>query len=307
MTNKVEQIEQVNSTFEGNTNSSNVPLKKKKQDTQSCVWCITLNNYTDKELEQLEQWSKRMCKKWVYGKECGEEETPHIQGVFSLKRKLRFAQVKKELSDRYHIEQCISWLGSVRYCMKENNYSYHGLKEHEIEEEPEEYNGEDIIKKEDFYEWQKKCFEFLRQKADCRSIYWIYERTGNTGKSSFAKYMAWHYNTLICQKGKYGDIMNMAFNCKSLKNVIFDIPRSSMSNVSYNAIESIKGGTIINTKYETGQKIIGNVNIVIFSNFPPNLEELSADRWKVYTISKGDLVPEIQAIEEFRGEGLEGF
>jgi len=299
---EMEQKEQINSGEEGNTNSSSPPLEKEKRDTQSCVWCITLNNYTDTELEQLEQWSKLNCKKWVYGKELGEEKTPHIQGVFSLKKKKRFVTLKKELGNRYHIEKCISWQGSVKYCMKEGSYIYHGLKENEIANEEEEYNGEDIIKKEEFYEWQKKCYKFLIEEANCRSIHWIYEKTGNTGKSSFAKYMAWHFDTLICQKGKYADIMNMAFNCKKLKNVIFDIPRSSMSNVSYNAIESIKGGVIINTKYETGQKIIGNVNIVIFSNFPPNLDELSEDRWFVWKIVDNDLVREIQCLQEVEEE-----
>jgi len=40
----------------------------------------------------------------VFGKEVGENGTPHLQGYVQLKKKMRMAQVKKFISSRAHLE-----------------------------------------------------------------------------------------------------------------------------------------------------------------------------------------------------------
>ena len=75
--------------------------------------------------------------------------------------------------------------------------------------------------------------------------------------------------------------MNHMYNMKSLKIVCFDLPRNNGNNISYDALESIKNGIIINMKYETGQKLCDSPHILVFANMPPDVDKLSLDRWVV--------------------------
>jgi hypothetical protein len=58
----------------------------------------------------------------------------------------------------------------------------------------------------------------------------------------------------------------------------------NQNKVSYSSIECIKNGMITNTKYETGFKVFNPPHVVVFSNFPPDEEKLSADRWNIKEI-----------------------
>lgn len=300
----LEQLEQLEQSLkQGNGNTNPPVLAKQSREVQALSWCYTLNNYTPIELEQLEQWSIKNCKKYIIGKEIGECGTPHLQGFFVLKSKKRMSTLINELNNnRYHWEKARNIPASARYCAKEGNYIQSGFREFELEP-VNEYTGQDLPKLENLYEWQKEAFDLLKNPTNGRKVYWIYETDGNVGKTLFSKFMAWHYNTLIIQKGKYSDIMNMAYNMgNKLKTFILDIPRSSGNSVSYNAIESIKSGIIVNTKYETGQCLILPVNIMIFANSPPDLSQLSMDRWNIYKIQDNKLNPisieTIQKLEE---------
>lgn len=260
-----------------------------KQSTQSKHWCFTLNNWTVEELEQIEQIVQQCCDKWIIGKEVGEEGTPHLQGYIVFTVKVRFTQILSVfLNKRIHWEKCRNHKASAKYCGKEGDYIVYGFTKDEVTGyvKPIKYEGEDIVKVEEFYPWQTETFKLINIYDD-RKVIWIYEGIGNVGKTSFAKYMGFYHQTLIVQKGKHADIMNMAFNLgQKLKSMIIDVPRSNGNKVSYTAIESIKSGIIINTKYETGQNFISPVRIIVFSNFPPDESQLSEDRWDIYEINE---------------------
>ena len=132
----------------------------------------------------------------------------------------------KNLGNRIHLEKCKNIKASILYCAKDEDYVSKGLRPDELVE-PKEYNGEDIIKKELFRPWQSKALELMMKPAEDRTVYWIWENKGNTGKTSFSKYMLWWHQAMIVQKGKYSDIMNMAFNHENLSILIIDIPRSN--------------------------------------------------------------------------------
>lgn len=95
-------------------------------DGQSKYWCFTLNNYTDAEEENLQQWFVNTTDYATYGYEIGESGTPHLQGYFELHSKRRFTVVKNLLRsiglDRMHLERR---QGSAQeasdYCHKEDN------------------------------------------------------------------------------------------------------------------------------------------------------------------------------------------
>jgi len=275
----------------GNTDIT-VPVKK--QELQSKHWCFTLNNYTVEQIEKVDQYLNWECNKWIYGFEVGENGTPHLQGYMILNTKKRMTQIKNETGlNGIHLEITRNKRTSPSYCAKDGNYVQEGFLLHELR--PQEkwvYDKvqEDIPKFEDFYEWQKDAYEMLQENSH-RNVYWIYDLTGHIGKSSFSKYMMLNLDCLLVNKGKYADIMNMAWmKGKHLRRCIIDIPRDNGNMVSYLAIESIKNGVIINTKYETGQRCIPPVNVMILANAYPVTSALSEDRWNIYEIIDKKLV-----------------
>lgn len=270
-----------------------VLLKKQKQPvlepseptepvSQVIKWCFTLNNWNAQQYEAIKAYCMKDCKKFIIGKEIGEEGTPHLQGAFYFKGKKRMSTIKKSLGIKeIHLESMNgSWNDSMTYCSKDGNYEY---KDPEWEEP---YDGSDLIEKDQMYMWQLELLSEFEQKPDHRKVIWCWESEGNSGKTMFSKWLCYHKNGCIIQKGKYADIMNHAFNHKNMSLFIIDVPRSSGNSVSYNAIESIKGGIIFNSKYETGQKLIKPPHIVVFANYPPDTSQLSLDRWDVREILK---------------------
>jgi len=263
----------------GNTDSPPVSPR-----TQKVWWFFTLNNWTDEEYTQMSQWLQGYCKKWVVGKEIGPNSgRPHLQGTFALNTKRRLTEVKKIIGPRYHLEACIDPAASLIYCAKDGDYISHGVMGWELTGTRVQHSvAAEIIT--DLRPWQKSILEILQSQPDCRTIHWIYEKIGGVGKTEFSKYCIYHLNTLYIQKAKYSDIMNAAFNTRNLNSFIIDTPRSSKNYVSYDALESVKSGIITNHKYEYGQNLIPWPHVLVFANYPPALEKLSKDRWKVYTI-----------------------
>jgi len=279
-------------SVEGNTKTSTDSLEKRP--TQQIWWCFTLPNWTEEEYEKWSQWSQRFCKKWVVGKEIGPNSgTPHLQGTFALKTKRRFTELKKHLGSRYHLEPCKYPVDAMIYCAKDGNYSSHGVMGWELsgDDLPQGNVADELIK--DLRPWQQSIVDLLKQKPDQRTIHWIYETVGGVGKSDFSNYCIYHFNTLVVEKGKYSDIMNAAFNTENLRSFIIDAPRSSKNYVSYDALESIKNGRIVNHKYEYGQLLIPKPHVIVFANYPPDFAKLSRDRWKLYTIGKDLILEEL--------------
>jgi hypothetical protein len=93
-------------------------------------WCWTLNNYTDDELNALEALGTELpndIKYLIYGKEKGEQETPHLQGYISFTKRKTFNVVKRLISERAHLETAKgSPIQNKEYCSKEKDYQEFG-------------------------------------------------------------------------------------------------------------------------------------------------------------------------------------
>ena len=77
----------------------------------------TLNNWNEQDCERLQAVE---CTYLVYGKEVGEEGTPHLQGFVYFKNKKSFKQVKQLLGERCHIEAMKgSAAQAAAYCKKD--------------------------------------------------------------------------------------------------------------------------------------------------------------------------------------------
>jgi len=129
-----------------------------------------------------------------------------------------------------------------------------------------------------------------------RTITWLYEPNGNVGKSALIKAICMRYKALFVQGA--GDNIKYAVTQwvngnpdkkiapRELEICLFDIPRSSMGAVSYNALEGIANGLLFNGKYESGMCTFNRPHVVIVANEPPAWDQLSKDRWDVRKITE---------------------
>lgn len=137
--------------------------------------------------------------------------------------------------------------------------------------------------------WQAKLAQKLQIQCprDCRTIHWYWEKEGKVGKSFFGRAIV-DFAKAILVSGKASDVkcaiaMMVAKNGEGPPIVIWDIPKSSyeLGAVSYGGMEEVKNGNFFNGKYESGNVRFNTPHVVCFANGPPDLTQMSADRWNV--------------------------
>lgn len=162
---------------------------------------------------------------------------------------------------------------------------------------------EDPLYGKELYEYQKYILDLLKEKPDDRKVYWFWEEDGNVGKSALVKhiYLNNKDHTVIAG-GKGNDVrnqINMHVNGNEKKGIagkdlniaILDISRTNEDYVSYEVIEQIKNGLLYSGKYEGGICCFNSPHVIIFANFKPKEETLSADRWVIKEIGQdGELL-----------------
>jgi len=91
-------------------------------------WCFTLNNYIDGEVGLLSDILESDHVSYgIYGKETGENGTPHLQGYVIFAQEKRLTQVKALLGARYHLEVSRGTPKEASdYCKKDGNFNEYG-------------------------------------------------------------------------------------------------------------------------------------------------------------------------------------
>ena len=83
--------------------------------------CFTINNYTQDEIEDLANWDQ--VKYLVYGREVGENGTPHLQGYVELCNCKKFTTIKKKIP-RAHLETRKGTpQQAADYCKKDGDFT----------------------------------------------------------------------------------------------------------------------------------------------------------------------------------------
>lgn len=87
-------------------------------------WCFTLNNYTDKEYEDIKKFMTLNCEYGIVGKEVAPTTgTEHLQGYVRFEKRLEFNSVKKFFDNRVHIEKAnADDIKNQTYCSKGNDF-----------------------------------------------------------------------------------------------------------------------------------------------------------------------------------------
>lgn len=260
---------------DGNTKSSSRQLKSKVvRDSPRKTWCFTWNNYDgSKDIDFLKNLLKNDS--YIFGEEVGENGTPHLQGYIKFVKKVRFGWFKSNLP-KVHCEPAKGTdEDNINYCSKDGKCHSKGL----TIKKPLK-----ILERDHLYNWQREIIKIVEAEPDDRTINWFWEPTGRAGKTTFTKFLCYHYNAVPVE-GKKNDILYTVSEFES-DIYVFDFERSMEDYISYSAIEKVKNGIFMNSKYESKPIIRNSPHIICFANFKPDEEKLSSDRWNIVRIKK---------------------
>lgn len=91
---------------------------------RSRTWCFTINNYTQDDVNLLNQVQ---CKYIVFGYEIGESGTPHLQGFIYFDDAKTLSTLKKKIHKTAHFEIANGTpLQAATYCKKDGRFEERG-------------------------------------------------------------------------------------------------------------------------------------------------------------------------------------
>lgn len=294
----------------------------------SKYWCFTLNNYTEEEIGNLETTFSKFEILYGYGREVGEQGTPHLQGWIESKNKIRPLETFKGLKRIHWEKRKGTKEQNIKYCAKEGNYKTNVL---DLARKRELLG---IVTDDKLYEWQRQVLKKATiDKIDDREVVWVWSRKGCTGKTTLAKLLCLCHNAILLD-GKKSDILYSAAehvlaqsdskdqdpeskqekqkngqsdHCTQTLSFymrrifILDLSRTMENFVSYDSIEKLKNGFWFSGKYESKMILIPPPIVIIFANFEPDVTKLSYDRWNIIKAEK-DL--ENESIKEIETESI---
>lgn len=271
---------------------------KDKRGNQIISHFMTWNNYPLDGVERLERCFRPICKTYCFQKEVGTNGTPHLQGVFTLKKAMRWSEFN--LPKGIHWEGTRNAVAAAKYCSKEDTRDGPDIYRWPVRIVKPAKAELKIIS--ELRPWQQSIVDMVALVPDERTVHWVYDKEGCMGKTVFSKYLYAKQNAIIATGGAAKDIACLlAGLVKSMPGkpgrdlneqttFIFNFPRST-EGVSWKAIEMVKDGLVTSPKYESSTLVFNCPHVICFSNELPEMTKLSADRWNVWTIEDSQLVP----------------
>lgn len=237
------------------------------------------------ENDRLMSKLRELCDDAVWQLERGVEGLVHYQLYLKLKIKIRPKTLAKALNDEFkgiELAACSSAgrLALKTYAMKDDTRiaGPWGLRE--------VYVGQDLITQ--LLPWQQKLVTYLKGEPHDRQIIWICDVGGAGGKTALGKYLAFHYGALFMGWAPTKDVLNLVSKSKQSGIYIFNLTRTKPSTFQsddlYSALEAIKDGSFMNTKYETAQVLMKPPHVVVFANQMPDKDKMSKDRWNIVNL-----------------------
>ena len=165
-----------------------------------------------------------------------------------------------------------------------------------------DYAGNDIKFFDDpknWHKWQTDVYNMLLDENDqfktphARKIIHLYCKTGNSGKSSFFKWLYYKHPEEIGRIG-YGQAHQLRSSTVNIGRklcYIIDLARTKSRNDNQedllSIVEDLKSGFVSNPMFGSGRILMMEPPFVILSsNYLFNYDSLSEDRWEVYEITK---------------------
>lgn len=228
----------------------------------------------------------RTAGEYIFGEEkCPSTGRLHLQGYINFKTKCR----PLERFEIYgaHWEKCKGTLQqNWVYCTKDGKV--HTNSKFKPLRDPYHENRAKT--------WQRDILRICDTEPDDRKIYWYWEKTGCTGKTTLAKHICMTKSAILVN-GKNADvkfaITKWMTSGKYLDVVIFNFTRTNEDYVSYQSLEDVKDGIFFSSKFESEMVMFNPPHIFCFANFKPEIPALSKDRWVICEIDDTKNVQEV--------------
>ena len=143
-------------------------------------------------------------------------------------------------------------------------------------------------------DWQRAFQRITKQGSSDRTINWLYDPYGKSGKTVWSQHMTDNGNgwCVISTVGREADFNHNLSNAISEgwsgQGLILDLPRTcDRKNYIYTCLEGAINGRITATKYTGGFIDVGKPHVWVFANFGPDVERMSQDRWRVLEVGRG--------------------
>lgn len=264
-----------------------------------CMWDFRMNA-NDLEYEKVVEQLKKISKKFVFQLEKGEQTGYlHYQGRMSLIKKHRKGELMKMFNDipvPNYLEPTANatyYTGDTFYVTKDETRVDGPWTEKQFINKyiPRQYRN--MLDK--LYPYQQEIFDSANV-FDTRIINMIYCPNGNVGKSTIASLCELFGNGIDLPP--VNDAEKLISACcdictkKDVRNpspIFVDLPRAMNKdrlNGIYTAIEQIKKGKLFDLRYNYTEFWIDSPQIWVFSNIKPEMQMLSADRWRIWYINK---------------------
>lgn len=159
--------------------------------------------------------------------------------------------------------------------------------------------------------WQISLMDMVNELPDPRTILWVYDFEGNSGKTALAKHLyisdpsKWFISKdMGTSRDASTTIQNALENGWTAHGIIIDLPRQAENHERmYSYIEEIKDGFVTSQKYSGRTMAFDNPHVVVFANWKPKVECLSKDRWDIRFIKDGYLIKDTSQLERFAAPG----
>lgn len=283
-----------------------IKLDENKYRNWIFTWNGTIDNHFTFTSAALESFLKEESDSYSYQLEQGHTTLrTHYQGCFRTKIRLRHSTLLKKFSDRFEDIQhltlsrmCGTWEENVHYTTKSDTAIPDTIVQ---SKDLQRYLGTEIgfLSDKDFrYPWQKDILdqvfyadEITLKTPDDRSIIWITDTKGNSGKSKLIKYLCFNYSDIVkISFGTASQLRSSIISAGPKKMYIVDMPRTLGDDDSIpsllSSIEDIKNGFVVSSMYGKHQSLMMDPpHILVFSNIECPVSMMSDDRWKIYSIT----------------------
>lgn len=130
--------------------------------------------------------------------------------------------------------------------------------------------------------WQQALLDVVKEDPNPRTIHWIWDSQGGTGKSWMATYLGANHNALVLENAKKADLAYI-YAQNPTRMVVFDLSRTQEDKLDhiYALAENLKNGRIVSSKYVSKTIYFRTPHVIFFANFSPDMTKWSADRYNV--------------------------
>lgn len=239
---------------------------------------------------------------YVFQLEKGDQKgILHFQGFLKLRAKKRSRTLELLLQEKFpdyriRVKHCsANGREALRsYCMKEDTRVSGPWGKRPI------YQGQDLEMMSKPFPWQQDVIDYIEGIGwNDRQIMYIWEPTGNVGKSKLVKWLCFKKKAKRIPLGNANQLKANVIKQGQAPCYLVDLPRTLGTTEKlcdlYSAIEEVKNGFVSNGMYGNyAELMMMPPRVVVFSNYPPwkpgEKPALSVDKWMIRGIKNKMLV-----------------